>query len=206
MENNQQSEPIVQPKIQSESEPSPQTQSMLSNFAMTPQNIIIMVLSVLLILSFLGINLLDILSNIIKLIIRIFSPLVTELLSILGYTTGSILNKSADVVSDVGKTAIDVGEGAIQSVGDLLIKASKKGVEPDAQNQLDSVLSIDNQPNNELMDDAESPIQKPISSNKAGWCLVGEFDNRRSCIQVNEYDKCMSGQIFPNREQCLKIN
>ena len=198
MDNNQQSEPIAQP--QSDIQP------MSSNFVMTPQNIIIMVLSILLVLSFLGINLLDILSNIIKLIIRIFSPLVTELLSILGYTTGSILNKSADVASDVGKTAIDVGEGAIQSVGDLLIKASKKGVDPDAQNQLDRVLSVDNQPNNALMDNAESPIQKPISSNKAGWCLVGEFDNRRSCIQVNEYDKCMSGQIFPNREQCLKIN
>lgn len=198
MDNNQQSEPIAQPQ--------PNIQPMSSNFVMTPQNIIIMVLSILLVLSFLGINLLDILSNIIKLIIRIFSPLVTELLSILGYTTGSILNKSADVASDVGKTAIDVGEGAIQSVGDLLIKASKKGVDPDAQNQLDSVLSVDNQPDNALMDNAESPIQKPISSNKAGWCLVGEFDNRRSCIQVNEYDKCMSGQIFPNREQCLKIN
>jgi len=198
MDNNQQSEPIAQPQSV--------IQPMSSNFVMTPQNIIIMVLSILLVLSFLGINLLDILSNIIKLIIRIFSPLVTELLSILGYTTGSILNKSADVASDVGKTAIDVGEGAIQSVGDLLIKASKKGVDPDAQNQLDSVLSVHDQPNNALMDNAESPIQKPISSNKAGWCLVGEFDNRRSCIQVNEYDKCMSGQIFPNREQCLKIN
>jgi hypothetical protein len=176
-----------------QTQPESQSQPMMSNFSMTPQNIIIMVLSILLVLSFLGINLLDILSNIIKLIIRIFSPLVTELLSILGYTTGSILNKSADVASDVGKTAIDVGEGAIQSVGD-------------AQNQLDSVLSVDDQPNNALMDSAESPIQKPISSNKAGWCLVGEFDNRRSCIQVNEYDKCMSGQIFPNREQCLKIN
>jgi len=204
MDNNQQSEPVAQPNMQTQ--PESQSQPMMSNFSMTPQNIIIMVLSILLVLSFLGINLLDILSNIIKLIIRIFSPLVTELLSILGYTTGSILNKSADVASDVGKTAIDVGEGAIQSVGDLLIKASKKGVDPDAQNQLDSVLSVDDQPNNALMDSAESPIQKPISSNKAGWCLVGEFDNRRSCIQVNEYDKCMSGQIFPNREQCLKIN
>merc|ERR1711968_374749 len=192
--NNQQSEPISQP------------QPMSSNFAMTPQNIIIMVLSVLLILSFLGINLLDILSNIIKLIIKIFSPLITELLSILGYTSGSIINKTADVAADVGKGAIDIGEGAIQGVGDLSIKASRKGVDSEAANQLDSVLSIDDKNANNLVDDPEDPIQKPISSSKAGWCLVGEFDNRRSCIQVNEYDKCMSGQIFPNREQCLKIN
>jgi hypothetical protein len=67
------------------------------------------------------------------------------------------------------------------------------------------LLIIDDKNANNLVDDPEDPIQKPISSSKAGWCLVGEFDNRRSCIQVNEYDKCMSGQIFPNREQCLKI-
>lgn len=176
-----------------------------SSIASTPQNIIIVILSILLIFSFLGINILDILSNIIKLIIKIFSPLVTELLSILGYTSGSIINKTADVAADVGKGAIDIGEGAVQGVGDLLIKASRKGVDGEAANQLDSVLSIDDKNANNLVDDPEDPIQKPISSSKAGWCLVGEFDNRRSCIQVNEYDKCMSGQIFPNREQCLKI-
>lgn len=176
-----------------------------SSIASTPQNIIIVILSILLIFSFLGINILDILSNIIKLIIKIFSPLVTELLSILGYTSGSIINKTADVAADVGKGAIDIGEGAVQGVGDLLIKASRKGVDNEAANQLDSVLSIDDKNANNLVDDPEDPIQKPISSSKAGWCLVGEFDNRRSCIQVNEYDKCMSGQIFPNREQCLKI-
>ena len=176
-----------------------------SSIASTPQNIIIVILSILLIFSFLGINILDILSNIIKLIIKIFSPLVTELLSILGYTSGSIINKTADVAADVGKGAIDIGEGAVQGVGDLLIKASRKGVDSEAANQLDSVLSIDDKNANNLIDDPEDPIQKPISSSKAGWCLVGEFDNRRSCIQVNEYDKCMSGQIFPNREQCLKI-
>jgi hypothetical protein len=176
-----------------------------SSIASTPQNIIIVILSILLIFSFLGINILDILSNIIKLIIKIFSPLVTELLSILGYTSGSIINKTADVAADVGKGAIDIGEGAVQGVGDLLIKASRKGVDSEAANQLDSVLSIDDKNANNLVDDPEDPIQKPISSSKAGWCLVGEFDNRRSCIQVNEYDKCMSGQIFPNREQCLKI-
>ena len=176
-----------------------------SSIASTPQNIIIVILSILLIFSFLGINILDILSNIIKLIIKIFSPLVTELLSILGYTSGSIINKTADVAADVGKGAIDIGEGAVQGVGYLLIKASRKVVDSEAANQLDSVLSIDDKNANNLVDDPEDPIQKPISSSKAGWCLVGEFDNRRSCIQVNEYDKCMSGQIFPNREQCLKI-
>ena len=88
-----------------------------------PKNVVILVLCVLLFFSFLGINLLDILSNFIKLIIRIFGPLISQLLSVLGFTTGTILNKSADVISDTGKTALDIAEGTVQNVGNLMIKA-----------------------------------------------------------------------------------
>ena len=51
------------------------------------KNTVILVLSVLLILSFLGINLLDIISNFIKLIIKLFGPLVSQILSIFGFLT-----------------------------------------------------------------------------------------------------------------------
>ena len=72
------------------------------------QNTIILTLSILLILTFLGINLLDILSNIIKYIANILSPVVSRFLSLIGYTTGTVLNTSADVVSDTSKLAIDI--------------------------------------------------------------------------------------------------
>jgi hypothetical protein len=52
-------------------------------------------------------------------------------------------------------------------------------------------------------DTAENPIQKPISASKSGWCLIGEYENRRGCIEVGEQDKCLSGQIFPNQKMCL---
>lgn len=177
------------------------------NDTFSTKNVIIMVLVVLLLLSFLGINLLDILSNIIKMIINIFGPLLSQILSLLGYTTGTLLNKSADVVGDTTKAAIDIAEGTVQNVGDLMIKASKSGINSDSKMQLDNALNMNvSGSQNAMVDLPEDPIQKPISSNKSGWCLVGEYANKRGCVEVSEHDKCMSGQVFPTQKMCLNPN
>ena len=52
-------------------------------------------------------------------------------------------------------------------------------------------------------DNSSSPIQKPITSNKVGWCLVGEYEGKRGCIDVRNEDQCLSGQIYPNKQMCL---
>jgi hypothetical protein len=166
------------------------------------QNTIIFTLCILLLLTFLGINLLDILSNLIKYIANIFNPIVSRFLSMIGYTTGTVLNSSADVVSDTSKLAIDIAEGSIQDIGNLLIKASKQGGNT---SKLNTSLSIPDVANVPKQDIPENPIQKPISSVKQNWCLVGEFDNQRKCVQINEYNKCMSGKVFDNENSCLKI-
>lgn len=177
------------------------------NETFSAKNVIIMVLVVLLLLSFLGINLLDILSNFIKLIINLFGPLISQILSLLGYTTGAVLNKSADVVSDTTKAAIDIAEGTVQNVGNLMIKASKSQLNSDSKSQLDNALSMQLSNGEYAMNDSpENPIQKPISSNKNGWCLVGEYANKRGCVEIGEHDKCMSGQVFPTQKMCLNPN
>ena len=51
-------------------------------------------------------------------------------------------------------------------------------------------------------DTTKNPIQNPISSKK-GWCLVGEYQGKRGCIEIGEYDKCLSGQVFPEEKLCL---
>jgi hypothetical protein len=184
--------------------PQPLMETQESESMWSPKNVVIMVLVVLLLLSFLGINLLDILSNFIKLLIKLFGPIVSQILALLGYTTGTVLNKSADVVSDVSKEVIDIAEGTVQNVGDLMIKASKANVDYGAKSELDQALNMrmsnTQYPNSDI---AENPIQKPISSNKNGWCYIGEYENRRKCIEVAEHDKCMSGQVFPSQQVCL---
>lgn len=166
---------------------------------------IIIVLLVLLSLSFLGINILTIFGDILKTIVDILGPLVSQILSIFGYTTGSIINKTADVVGDVAKTSVDIAEGSVQSVGNILRDASRPNVDQKATSSLDSALNVSSLPQTTgpSPTPSESPIQKPISSGKAGWCLVGEYEGKRGCISVNEYDKCLSGQVYAAKDQCL---
>ena len=165
---------------------------------------IIIVLLVLLSLSFLGINLLTILGDIMKTIVAILGPLVAQILSIFGYTTGSIINKTADVVGDVAKTGIDIAGGSVQSVGTILRDASRPNVDTRATSSLDNALNVSSLPTEgPSPTPSENPIQKPITASKAGWCLVGEYEGKRGCISVNDYDKCLSGQMYASRDQCL---
>lgn len=192
----------VQPKYEVLNAPNGDS-GMNSGFdSFSGKNLIIIVLVVLLLLSFIGVNLLDYLSNVIKTIIAIFGPIVKPILSLFGYTTGAVINKTADVVSDTAKTGIDIAEGTVQNVGNLLISASKGGVDT---SELDRVLNL---PKTKSAGDPEedttaNPIQNPISANKGGWCLVGEQAQRRGCIMVEDAGKCMSGQIFPSKRLCL---
>ena len=56
-----------------------------------------------------------------------------------------------------------------------------------------------------LKDVVNHPYDKPqlkaeadLSKSKAGWCFTGEDPNTRqnNCIQVGDFDKCMSGIVF----------
>jgi hypothetical protein len=168
------------------------------------KNAIIFLLAVLLIFSFLGINILTILGNIVQTFIQIIGPLVSQILSIFGYTTGTVLNKAADVVSDTAKTGIDIAEGSIQSVGNILRDASNPNVNDKTKYSLDNALNTGKVSSGDpIADTSENPIQRPITAGKQTWCLVGEYQGKRGCIEVNEHDRCLSGQVFPSQKMCL---
>ena len=168
------------------------------------KNIIIILLSILLILSFLGINLLNQVGDFMQTVTNIFSPLIFQILSVFGYTAGTVLDKSSDVVSDVAKTGIDVANNTVQSVADLLKDASKTNISNDAKLQLDKTINNSKKSYSEpSADTSVNPIQKPITSSKQNWCLVGEYEGKRGCIEVNDDSKCMSGQTFPSRQLCM---
>jgi hypothetical protein len=195
------------------------------------KNLLIIILSGLLILSFLGINLLASMGNLVEIISNLFGPFFVQILSIFGYTAGTVLDKSTDVVTDVAKTGIDLAGDTLQSAADLLKDASRDNVNEKALNQMDSVSSgninsndstnnsVNNSVNNSSIDktineskpkinipkpdNSVDPIQKPITSGKTNWCLVGEYQGKRGCIQVNDNSKCMSGQVFPSQQMCI---
>ena len=82
-------------------------------------------------------------------------------------------------------------------------------INPQAINELDRSLNTkqSRQPNYKLNepspDTSENNIQKPITSDKNVWCLVGEYEGKRGCVEVNDASKCLSGQVFPNEQMCL---
>jgi hypothetical protein len=168
----------------SESDTEPSNADIFSN-----KNILIYVLTVLLLFSFLGINLLVNVGEFLQKIIEIFKPVVYNFLALLGYSTGTVLNKTADVVSDTAKVGIDIAEGSVQNIGNLLKQAG-------------SPNSI-NAPPIPLPNDSSHPIQTGASSSSNKWCLVGEYQQKRGCIEISDQDKCLSGQVFPNQKMCL---
>jgi len=171
------------------------------------KNSIIIILLILLIFSFLGINLLTILGNALNYISIILGPFVINILSFFGYTTGSILNETVNIVGDTAKTGIDIAQGSLNNVGNLLKDVSDDNIEKQNKNSIDNILNFykGNIYNEPKPQSTESPIQKPISSNKNKWCLIGEYDYKHGCIEINEGDKCLSGQTFPSKNKCLSI-
>lgn len=184
--------------MESQSEPTLNLNSN-SNTNSRNQSYIIGILIFLLVITFLGINLMNVGTNFAQSLYNIFGPIINQVLHLLGFTAGTVINKTADVVSDAAKVTIDLSEGAVQNFGDLLIKSTNE-----------EVLALDKKINNAPLppqepkpDNTENPIQKPPSAAKKSWCLVGEYQGRRGCIEISDQDKCISGQVFPEQKMCL---
>lgn len=175
------------------------------------KNFLIVSLLILLIFSLLGINVLNIFGNVFQVvgnffqaIIDIFKPLIYRVLSLFGYTTGAVINTTVDVVAETTKTGIDIASGTVQSVGNLLKSSSQDMIDPNAKKMFDNTLNLSTIKNGiPDADDTNSNIQTAIVSDKKQWCLVGEHQGRRGCIEIDQDTKCMSGQIFPSQHQCL---
>ena len=175
----------------------------LSNNGDFFKNVLIGILLVILILSLLGINIFTIFGNSLQNFIDIFSPIISKTLAELGYASGNIITQSSDILADTSKTGIDILNDTVNSVGDLLLKASSKN--PNAR--LDKYINHPptEPPRSPDPNSTSSPIQSGGSS-KSNWCLVGEYNGTRGCISVTDQDKCLSGQVFPSQQQCLNPN
>lgn len=195
-----QKEPSVQKEAASTSAST--SSSGFFDFNFDFKTILILFLFSFLLLVLVGINIFTILGNSVK-----------NFMKALGYSTGTVINTSADTVSDVAKASIDIAEGSVQNIGNLLISSSGEPVpveEAEKEKEKEKPKSLEEtvqkntvKPSEPNPDNSSNPIQNPISSDKSSWCLVGEYQNKRGCVPITESDKCLSGQIFPNQAMCL---
>lgn len=42
-----------------------------------------------------------------------------------------------------------------------------------------------------------------IQTTQGNWCYIGEFKDRRECVDIDDADRCLSGQIFPSQQMCI---
>ena len=165
------------------------------------KNYVIGILIFLLVISFLGINLLGVAGGFMESINNIFGPFIKQILSLLGFTTGTAINKATEIVTDTAVVGVEIAGGAVHDVGDLLVNASKSdGNMPSLDIKMNQSMTKPSEPSS---DKTENPIQNAPASAKKSWCLVGEYQGRRGCIEIADQDKCISGQVFPEQKMCL---
>jgi hypothetical protein len=167
----------------------PERMSILEQ-AFSNNNLIILVL-VLLILSILGIQVLIIMGTFLKSIVDIFGPSILKVLSMFGYSTGEFINNTTDVTADMAKLGIDITKGTAHSIGNLLKDGSKGGMSDEDREKLEKLLAYKQCPS--CNDKKESFVENMTSK-----------DSSISFMSVNDYGKCLSGQIFPKNESSLQ--
>ena len=163
---------------------------------------------IFLVLALLGINIFAYLGYFTEDTIGLIKPLI-----FVGISTTSDI--SQDIVSNSAegtKAATDIVAGtinsAIDTTGNVLTQSSSNDDELEEEsidnyNKLQKDINEDNKRANDVPepDDATSKTQKV--KGKSGFCYIGEDRGFRSCIEVNENDTCMSGDIFPTEQICI---
>lgn len=198
--------------------------SLGQNPVFTWQNIAILILVVLLIFSFLGINLLTVLGNAIEGIGNTLLPILERILNILGFSLGSLLNFTGDFVEDVGTKTLDLANDGIHGVTGVFMNDPnyKRDGSTSMMNNPSSLAPVQNPVLDQAIQqgsysggggatvapsNASSPVQTSIPAvNKGQWCLVGEYNERRGCVAIDQNTKCMSGQVFPTQNACMNPN
>ena len=188
------------------------------------------IIAIILILLFLGINIFTYLGESLDYAKNTFSPLFGGLFKSFALTAGDLTKQTVKVSGEGVKGATDIATGTITSGIDVLEGQVDRNSDTQTKqtsnvnNNSQSTNDIQNTPSQQtdlsqqlntalahaensvpLPDDATSTTQKS-SSNKSGYCYIGEDRGFRSCIKVNENDVCMSGDIFASEALCINPN
>lgn len=136
-----------------------------------------------------------------------FSDFISPYLEMIGITALKTTTQIADVskkglenvlVPELKRTTDD----KLSNANDNLGKVGSTGEKCSNPSRDKIMQALDNaaQTENYLADEASSNIQH---SGKSKWCFVGDEKGTRNCVQVEESQKCMSGDIFPSRDICI---
>ena len=190
---------------------------------------------IILILTFLGVNIFAYLAKGTQGVSDFFAPIITQISSIFGGVTGQVVGVSAEGSKAVVSTAAQGTQLAVGATADVVnagLSTVQEVAQPSQQTQsslksqnvndqqvdimqantlnraLNSATSQKQQLNGEdyQADESLSSIQMSSTTGKAGWCYIGEERGFRTCSEVGVNDTCMSGDIFPSQQICVNPN
>ena len=149
------------------------------------ETVLIVILTVLLLLSILGVNI----SYYSGSVLGEIWNLTTDVFRNVSYDAGEIVNAASSTVTSVAKTGIDITDGAIHDAGNLMQGKT-----------VDQTLNV---PKTGVKTD---PLPSSTTSNQLVWCNVGHTtkDSSNNCVQIGSTDACATGKRFASQAACLK--
>ena len=174
---------------------------------------------IILILAFLGFNIFIYLAKGTQDITNFFAPLFEKIMIIIASITGQTIDVTAEGAKAVvagTATTLNTGLTDIQNITPNIAQTGLKSqsvqetIHTDnttSNNTLNKALNTSHQLQ-ENQDYKASEVSSSVLSGggQNGWCYIGEDRGFRSCAQVGENDKCMSGDIFPSQDLCINPN
>ena len=162
----------------------------------------------IIILALLGFNIFTYFGEILNWLKRISEPIF-----------GPVVGTTVNVVGDTAKQTIDVSAKGAKAAISGVQEVTTSGITA-LQDVLDGKgirNGIDGGTTNYELNQSEAKFilggageadetdnMKPRSKKgKVGYCYVGEDKGFRTCINVNQAHKCMSGEIFPTMDVCV---
>jgi len=160
-----------------------QTTNIYSNSAETDsvfstQNVLIIVLLFIIIFILLG--------------SKTLPESIKDLLSMVGFTAGEIVNNSADLFGNAAVTGIDIAKGATHSIGDLLINKTIPNIDPSKQSSLREIVGI---PKIHFHYRDFEPKPMDLTNSTSLQKLIAS--------KIIDKNKCISGRLFSTQTSCL---
>lgn len=103
------------------------------------QRILITVLGVILVFSLLGTNSFNIIGDGLNYLIKKVGEFIMYFAANLGYSTGSIINTTANVASNATVTSAQIADGAMNSVGDIFRESNADRATPSLKQEMDEM-------------------------------------------------------------------
>jgi hypothetical protein len=168
---------------------------------------------IILILSFLGLNLFSLAGDFMKFVTDLLRPIA----AIFGYTIGETVKETVKIAKKGSKGAVNITADTLTGGIDIIEKglmgkkiigastggAGTGGASTGTGGASTGTGGASTGTGAPIPDYAGSLTQANKAKTKAGFCYIGEDRGFRSCIQVNDSDSCMSGDIFPTKEICI---